>query len=93
MFQKRRVLLFGAYPSPGPTKADLLELLLWGGAGDVLCDEMGMAEIVTMVNSSLDSGLRVDRAKHRADRGEGEVSSKLVSVWMLYDLVVYSECR
>jgi hypothetical protein len=86
VFQKGRMLLYGAYPSPGPTKADLQELLLWGGAGEVLADEVEHASLVGMVNSSLDYGLRVDRAKHRGDRRESEVGAvaNLIKPWSPY---------
>lgn len=60
-----RFVFHGNFPSPGPTRGDLEDLLGRGGA--LL---LSISNLVDSINASLDGGLKVDRSKHATKRSQ-----------------------
>jgi hypothetical protein len=58
-----RFVFHGNFPSPGPTRGDLEDLLGRGG-GSLL----SLSNLVDSINASLDGGLKVDRSKHTTNK-------------------------
>jgi hypothetical protein len=64
-----RFVFHGNFPSPGPTRGDLEDLLGRGGAS-----LLSLSNLVDTVNASLDGGLKVDRSKHTTKKNQVIVS-------------------
>lgn len=58
-------MFHGNFPSPGPTRGDLEDLLGRGGAS-----LLSLSNLVDSINTSLDGGLKVDRSKHTTKRSQ-----------------------
>lgn len=65
MFENNRIIFYGNFPSPGPTRGDLEDLLGRGGA-----TLLTIPNVIDTINKSLDGGLKVDRIKYPFEKSQ-----------------------